>query len=78
MTQSIVFIRCVSYQEVIKLKKELDNEVFIFLNNITRYGNFNNVRILQNFPLLEYIKLEEKKLDFIKKFNSFYYGKKKK
>jgi hypothetical protein len=23
----------------------------VFLNNICRWGNFNNIRILQNFPI---------------------------
>jgi hypothetical protein len=76
MTQSIAFIRCSSMKEAIKIKNELDNEIYKFLNNITRYGNFNNIRVLQKFPLLETIDLKKEHLEFIKKFNSKFYGKK--
>ena len=74
MTQSIAFIRCSSKKEAEIIKGELDNEIFKFLNNITRYGNFNNVRILQSFPLLKNIKLNEKEMKLIKKFNKKYYN----
>lgn len=78
MTQSIAFVRCNSKQEAEKIKKELDNDIFIFLNNITRYWNFNNVRVLQNFPLFDFINLNKEEQDFIEKFNKEYYRKKKK
>jgi adenine-specific DNA-methyltransferase len=50
MTQSIAFIRCNSKEEAEKYRKILEHPLYIFLNNICRYGNFNNIRILQNFP----------------------------
>ena len=78
MTQSIAFIRCKSKQEAQKIKKELDNEIYYFLNNITRYGNFNNVRILQKFPIYHSFKLTKEEQNFIKRFNKTYYEKKKK
>lgn len=53
MTQSIAFIKAKDKEECIKLKKILDNNLYIFLNNIHRYGNFNNIRILQKFPYPE-------------------------
>lgn len=28
----------------------MNHPMYKFINNICRYGNFNNVRILQNFP----------------------------
>jgi hypothetical protein len=37
MTQSIAFVRCSSKKEAEKIKNELDNDIYIFLNNITRY-----------------------------------------
>jgi len=77
MTQSIAFVRSNSKEEAKEIKKELDNEVFIFLNNITRYWNFNNVRVLQNFPLLKYIKLNDEEKYFIEKFNNEYYRNKR-
>lgn len=78
MTQSIAFVRCQSYEEALKIKSELDNEIYLFLNNLTRYGNFNNIRVLQHLPLLESIVLNKQELEFIQKFNGAYYGKKKK
>ena len=53
MTQSIAFVRCKSKEEAEKLKKILDHPLYKFINNIHRYGNFNNIRILQLFPYPE-------------------------
>jgi SAM-dependent methyltransferase len=78
MTQSIAFVRCGSFEEAKKIKKELDNDLYKFLNNITRYGNFNNIRTLQQFPELEYIDLTDEEKEFIADFNRRYYGKKEK
>lgn len=76
MTQSIAFIRCSSKEEAERISKELNNEIFVFLNNITRYGNFNNNRILQIFPIYKDFNLTEEELKFIKEFNNAYKGKK--
>ncbi len=78
MTQSIAFIRCKNKAEAERIKKELDNEIYKFINNITRYGNFNNIRVLQQFPVLTDFKLTKKEKDLIMKFNKMYYGKKEK
>lgn len=51
MTQSIVFIRCVDEEEAVKFMKILEHPLYVFINNICRWGNFNNIRILQNFPI---------------------------
>ena len=51
MTQSIAFIRCSSKEEALENKKILDHELYKFINNICRWGNFNNIRILQMFPI---------------------------
>ena len=51
MTQSIAFIRCKTEEEAQLYKKLLDHDLYRFLNNICRWGNFNNIRILQSFPL---------------------------
>jgi len=51
MTQSIAFIMCDSKKEAKLYKKILEHPLYIFLNNICRYGNFNNIRILQKFPI---------------------------
>ena len=78
MTQSIAFIRCKTLQEAKEIKTQLDNPVYKFINNITRYGNFNNIRVLQRFSKLQYINLTEKEFNLITSFNKKYYGKKKK
>jgi SAM-dependent methyltransferase len=78
MTQSIAFVRCKSKKEADLLQHDLSNEVYVFLNNITRYGNFNNVRVLQCFPVWGSFELTHEEKIFIKKFNTTYYGKEKK
>ena len=52
MTQSIAFIRCKNKKEAIKIQKILEHDLFLFINNLCRWGNFNNVRILQKFPIV--------------------------
>ncbi len=50
MTQSIAFIRCENEIVARQIKEVLEHPLYKFINNICRYGNFNNIRILQNFP----------------------------
>lgn len=76
MTQSIAFIRCENEEEAIRLRNELSNDVYKFINNVTRYGNFNNIRVLQNLPLWGSFELTEEENNFIREFNSKYYDKK--
>jgi adenine-specific DNA-methyltransferase len=76
MTQSIVFILCSSKEEADKYKKILEHPLYVFINNICRWGNFNNIRILQNFPkpdinngdinkIYEYFNINEEEINFI-------------
>lgn len=51
MTQSIAFIRCADEAEARETKKALEHPLYEFINNICRWGNFNNIRILQRFPV---------------------------
>lgn len=51
MTQSIAFILCSSQEEANKYLQILQHPLYLFINNICRWGNFNNVRILQCFPI---------------------------
>jgi hypothetical protein len=51
MTQSIAFIRCENEETAKKYEQILQHPLYVFINNICRWGNFNNVRILQRFPL---------------------------
>ena len=74
MTQSIVFIRCENEEKANQIKKILEHPLYVFLNNICRYGNFNNIRILQSFPvvnsyetLMDELKLTDKEKKFIMK-----------
>ncbi|MDI9325404.1 MAG: class I SAM-dependent methyltransferase [Alphaproteobacteria bacterium] len=76
MTQSVAFIKCKNKKQAQEIKKELENDIYIFLNNLTRYGNFNNIRILQQLPILKDIKLTKDEIEFIKNFNKKYYAKK--
>lgn len=50
MTQSIAFIRCKDEEEANNISNVLNHPLYKFINNICRYGNFNNIRVLQNFP----------------------------
>jgi adenine-specific DNA-methyltransferase len=50
MTQSIVFILCDSQEQANKYVTYLQHPLYRFLNNICRWGNFNNIRILQHLP----------------------------
>ena len=51
MTQSIVFILCSNEEQAKKYLEILKHPLYIFINNICRWGNFNNIRILQSFPI---------------------------
>lgn len=64
MTQSIAFILCHNKDEAIKYKKILEHPLYVFINNICRWGNFNNIRILQKFPKpdIEIIQNDDKQI----------------
>ncbi len=51
MTQSIAFILCSDQEQAKKYMQMLQHPLYLFINNICRWGNFNNIRILQEFPL---------------------------
>jgi hypothetical protein len=50
MTQSIAFILCDNKKQAEEYLDILIHPLYVFLNNICRWGNFNNIRILQKFP----------------------------
>ena len=50
MTQSIAFIRCTSQEEADAVSKYLNHPMYVFINNLCRWGNFNCIRVLQRFP----------------------------
>ncbi len=77
MTQSIVFILCDTEQEARIYARILQHPLYVFINNICRWGNFNNIRILQHFPkpnidyqgqedeLYQYFQITRDEIDFI-------------
>ncbi len=77
MTQSIAFIMCSNEEHAKKNMRILQHPLYVFINNICRWGNFNNIRILQNFPLpnldysgnhkeiYDYFKITEKEIEYI-------------
>jgi adenine-specific DNA-methyltransferase len=83
MTQSIVFIQCASEDEANKYVQILQHPLYVFLNNVCRWGNFNNIRILQRFPIpkinytgnhkeiYDYFKLNEEEIDLINLIHDF-------
>ena len=64
MTQSICFIRCESEEKANQIKTILELPLYKFLNNICRYGNFNNIRILQSLPFTNETSYDELLLKF--------------
>jgi len=80
MTQSISFILCVDKKQAELYLDILNHPLYVFLNNICRWGNFNNIRILQNFPkplikkynkeneniIFKYFKISEEEINYIK------------
>ena len=52
-TQSIAYLLCSSKAEAIKYSNVLNCKLYKFINNICRWGNFNNIRILQLLPIYE-------------------------
>ena len=74
MTQSIAFIRCKDKKEAKKIEKELQNPIYRFINNLTRYGNFGNNRVWERMPVLSEISLTDEEKEFIDKFNNNYYN----
>ena len=77
MTQSIAFIMCKDENEAKNISSVLNHPMYKFINNICRYGNFNNIRILQNFPycdnydeVYEKFNLTKNEVTFIKKNNN--------
>lgn len=68
MTQSIAFVRCGSLGEAEALRGRLEDNLLWFVNEITRYGNFNNIRVLQRFPYPEAVRLTARERRFVEAF----------
>lgn len=50
MTQSVAFIRVKDEKEADEICENLNKNIFKYINDIHRYGNFNCIRIIQKFP----------------------------
>lgn len=72
MTQSIAFIQCENKEEANNICAALNKPIYHFLNNITRYGNFNCNRVLERFPVDGTFTLTEKEQKLINDFNKAY------
>lgn len=68
MTQSVAFIRCRSKRDALRIKRELDSPVFRAVNNLTRYGNFNNIRVLQRLTTVAGFRLSRQEDALIQHF----------
>lgn len=68
MTQSVAFIRCRTKRDALRVKRELDSPVFRAVNNITRYGNFNNIRVLQRLTTIAGFRLSRRDTALIQHF----------
>lgn len=53
MTQSVVFYLAKDKKDADNVAKILNHPLYKFINNICRYGNFNNIMILKSFPYCE-------------------------
>jgi len=56
----LIFI-CKSKKVAENISEVLNHCLYRFVNNICRYGNFNNIRILQSFPYCEKVEDVQKK-----------------
>ena len=68
MTQSVAFIRCSTKRDAHRIKRELDSPVFRAVNNLTRYGNFNNIRVLQRLTTVAGFRLSRQEDALIQHF----------
>jgi len=73
-TQSICVLRCNNKKEAKHFSHILSHPLYRFINNICRYGNFNNIRILQKFPyqdnyedIYKNLNITSQEIDFIEK-----------
>lgn len=69
MTQSIAFILCKSKEEAEKICEEISNPLYKTIVDLTRYGNFNNQRVLQHLSLLKNVSLTEEEKDYVNHYN---------
>lgn len=50
MTQSVAFILCDTKEEASTIRETLSKPIYKYLNNLHRFGNFNNILLLKRLP----------------------------
>lgn len=80
MTQSIAFILCEDKKQAEMFMRILNHPLYKFINDICRWGNFNNIKILKSFPvpkvqytnekdIFEYFGITKKEISIIQDLN---------
>ena len=65
MTQSIAFILCNSKEEAERICEEISKPIYKTIVDLTRYGNFNNQRILQHLTVFKDISLTDEEEEYV-------------
>ena len=68
MTQSIAFILCDSKEEAEKICEEISKPIYKTIVDLTRYGNFNNQRILQHLTVFKDLSLTDEEENFVNNY----------
>lgn len=68
LTQSITCIRCENEDEANRVCSELSEKVYKVIIDLTRYGNFNNQRVLQHLSLRKTFTLTDEETAFINQY----------
>ena len=68
MTQSIAFILCENETEARQICNDISLPIYKTIVDLTRYGNFNNQRILQHLSLLSTFQLTEEEINFVNSY----------
>ncbi|ATI73941.1 class I SAM-dependent methyltransferase [Mesoplasma florum] len=77
VTQGVAYLNAKTKKEAEGLKRNIDRQIFKLFVHLTRYGNFNNLKVIRNFNLN--VKLDEKEINYVKQLlkGVKYYGKNK-
>ena len=68
MTQSIAFILCDSKEEAEKICEEISKPIYKTIIDLTRYGNFNNQRVLQHLSINGSFNLTPEEEDYVNSY----------
>lgn len=68
MTQSIAFILCNNEDEAKRICEEISKPVYKTIIDLTRYGNFNNQRILQHLSIYNSFTLTPEEEEYVNNY----------